>query len=36
MENVEDVLFRLRWLYEVKTDKELAKALNISYKTLDG
>lgn len=36
MEKVEDVLFRLRWLYEVKTDKELAKALNISYKTLDG
>lgn len=36
MEQVEDVLFRLRWLYEVKTDKELAKALKISYKTLDG
>ncbi|AQW87112.1 putative transcriptional regulator [Campylobacter pinnipediorum subsp. caledonicus] len=36
MQDVENIFWRLRWLFEVKTDKELAVAMNVPYKTLNG
>lgn len=34
MENIDEILQRIRWLYRVKTDIELAGILQIPYKTL--